>query len=44
MSIEGTLVHVLLLGDASHKDPHTKHDKDALPHSRGNLIPHLLIK
>ena len=44
MSIEVALVHVSLLSDASDKDPEAKHDEDALPHSIGNLIPHLLIK
>ena len=44
MSIEVTLIHVLILGDTSDKDPQAKHDEDAFPHSIGNLIPHLLIK
>ena len=44
MSIEVTLVHVSLLGNASHEYPQTKHNKDALPHGIGDLIPHLLIE
>jgi len=44
VSIEVALVHVPLLSEASDKDPEAKHDEDALPHSIGNLIPHLLIE
>ena len=32
VGVEHTLVHVLLLGNASDEDPEGKHDKDALPH------------
>ncbi len=44
MRVETALVHVFLVGDASHEDPEAEHDKDALPHGRGNLIPHLLVE
>ncbi len=44
MSVESALVHVFLVGDASHEDPEAEHDKDAFPHGRGNLIPHLLVE
>ena len=44
VSVEHSLVHVLLLGDASDKDPESEHDKDALPHGLRNLIPHFLIE
>ena len=44
VGVEHTLVHVLLLGNASDEDPEGKHDKDALPHGLRDLIPHFLIE
>ena len=43
VGVEVALVHVSLLGEASDKDPEAEHDKNAFPHSRGDLIPHLLV-
>ena len=44
LPVEVALVHVLLLGDTSDKDPQTNHDEDALPHGSGDLVPHLLVE
>jgi hypothetical protein len=42
--VEHALVHVLVLGNAGHEEPQGDHDEDALPHGRGNIVPHLLVE
>jgi len=42
--VEVALIHVSLLGEASDDEPESHHDEDALPHSGGDLVPHLLIE
>jgi len=44
LRIEVALVHVLLLGEACDKCPEKDHDKNALPHGLGDLVPHLLVE
>ena len=44
VGVEHTLVHVLALGNAGHDEPQDDHDEDALPHGRGDIVPHLLVE
>lgn len=44
VGVEHALVHVLLLGNAGHKEPEDDHNEDALPHGCGDLIPHFIIE
>ena len=44
VGVEHTLIHVLALGNACHEEPQGNHDEDALPHGRGDIVPHLLVE
>lgn len=44
LRVEHALVHVFVLGNAGHDNPEDDHDEDALPHGRGNLVPHLIVE